>query len=85
MHHLEEGMGLEPDRVKDVVNDNDNDNDTLRKVQHLSMKAWPHWQECRGHDPAKKKRISCADEACSIGKVCRKPLLGQCAVHRILI
>ena len=37
------------------------------------MKAWPWRQECRGHDTAKK--ICCADEACSIGKVCTNPLL----------
>ena len=42
---------------------------TLREIQHLSMEAWPYRRECRGHDPA-KRRISCTDEACSIGKVC---------------
>ena len=41
------------DRVKDD-NDNDNDNDTLRKVPHLSMRAWPYRQERRGHGPTKK-------------------------------
>ena len=39
------------------VSDNDNDNDTLRKVQHLSTKAWPYKQECRGHDSAKKNLL----------------------------
>ena len=38
-------------------NDND-DNDTLRKVQHPSMKAWPYKQECRGHDPAKTESVA---------------------------
>ena len=38
-------------------NDNENDNDTLREVRHPSMKAWPHRQECRGHDPAKKNML----------------------------
>ena len=37
---------------------NDNDNDTLRKVQHPSMKAWLYRQECRGHDPAKKESVA---------------------------
>ena len=39
-------------------NENDNDNDTLRKVQHPSMKAWPYKQECRNHDSAKKESVS---------------------------
>ena len=38
-------------------NDNENDNDTLREVRHPSMKASPHKQECRGHDPAKKNML----------------------------
>ena len=38
-------------------NDNDNDNDNDKKVQHLSMEAWPYRRECRGHDPAKKKNL----------------------------
>ena len=42
---------------------------TLREVQHLSMEAWLYRRECRGHDPA-KKRICCADVACSVGKLC---------------
>ena len=37
--------------------DDDNDTDTLRKVQHLSMKAWPYKQECRGHDAEKKNLL----------------------------
>ena len=52
---------------------NDNDNDTLREVQHPSMKAWPYRHECGGHDP--RKRISCTDEVCTFGKVRTNPLL----------
>ena len=47
---------------------------TLREVQHLSMEAWPYRQECRGHDPA-KKRICCTDAACTVGKLCTYTLL----------
>ena len=35
------------------------------EVQHLSMEAWTHRRECRGHDPA-KKRSCCTDVACSV-------------------
>ena len=52
-----------------VRKDNDNDNDTLRKVQHLSMKAWPYKQECTGHDPAKKESVA----------LMKLPLLAKCA------
>ena len=37
------------------------------------MKAWPYRQECRVMTP--QKRICCADEACSFGKVCTNSLL----------
>ena len=43
---------------------------TLRKVQHLSMEAWPCRQECRGHEPAKKKTVA----------LMRLALLASCAL-----
>ena len=55
-------------------NDNDNDNDTLKEVQHLSMKAWPYRQECRGHDPAKKESVALMKLAL-LAKWCTNPLL----------
>ena len=36
-------------------NDNDNDNDTQRSPTSV-VEAWPYKRECRGHDPAKKKK-----------------------------
>ena len=38
--------------------DSETETVTLREVQHPSMKAWPHRQECRGHDPAKKESVA---------------------------
>ena len=41
-----------------VVCNIDNDKIHSEKSKHLSMEAWPYRQECRGHDPVKKKTVA---------------------------